>query len=112
MKKLLSFLTKGSKIKRILTYLYRGLVVVKAAFESGFDALKKEKPEDKSYDKFTGVSKYLDVAIKAVGIILGWIGVDVDSLYLDARTEASTLNSKKKGASTIDKAIEDLDSLL
>ena len=76
MKKIIAFLTKGSKIRNILIYVYRGLVVGKAAFVAGFEALKVERPEDKAYAKLENIPEYLDAAAKAVKTILGWIGVD------------------------------------
>lgn len=76
MKKIIAFFTKGSKIRNILIYVYRGLVVGKAAFVAGFEALKVERPEDKAYAKLENIPEYLDAAAKAVKTILGWIGVD------------------------------------
>lgn len=76
MKKIFAILTKGSKIRNILIYVYRGLVVGKAAFVAGFEALKVERPEDKAYAKLENIPEYLDTAAKAVKTILTWIGVD------------------------------------
>jgi hypothetical protein len=76
MKKIFAILTKASKMKNILIYVYRGLVVGKAAFVAGFEALKVERPEDKAYAKLENIPEYLDAAAKAVKTILTWIGVD------------------------------------
>ena len=75
MKKLIAFLTKGSKIRNILIYVYRGLVVGKAAFVAGLEALKVERPDDKAYAKLENIPEYLDVAAKSIKTILTWIGV-------------------------------------
>lgn len=90
MKKIIAFLTKGSKIRNILIYVYRGLVVGKAAFVAGFEALKVERPEDKAYAKLENIPEYLDAAAKAVKTILGWIGVDERDIqeYLDRDSNA------------------------
>lgn len=80
MKKIIAFLTKGSKIRNILIYVYRGLVVADAAFQAGFAALKIERPEDKVYAKLEGIPEYLETAAKAVRTILEWMGVDTRSV--------------------------------
>ena len=106
MKKIIAFLTKGSKIRNILIYVYRGLVVGKAAFVAGFEALKVERPEDKAYAKLENIPEYLDAAAKAVKTILGWIGVsdrDIQDLVdrdfnangSDALTEITTALKNK-----------------
>ena len=110
MKRLIMFFKKASKIKQILTYLYRGLVVAKAAFDAGFAALKKEKPEDKVYEKLEGITDYLDVAITAVATILGWFGVDTEKVASEAMKEVKS--GKKKGNPALDKVTNDLKELL
>lgn len=110
MKKLILFFTKGTKIRRILTYLYRGLVVAKAAFDSGFEALKKEKPDDKIYEKLEGITEYFEIAIKAVGTVLKWLGGDVEKVAAEALEEAKS--GKKKGNPALDKVTNDLKELL
>ncbi len=80
MKKIIAFFTKGSKIRNILIYVYRGLVVAKAAFEAGFAALKVERPEDDAYAKLENIPEYLDAAAKAVKKILEWIGEDTHAI--------------------------------
>lgn len=91
MKKLIAFLTKNSKIRKILIYVYRGLVVAKAAFVAGFDALKVERPEDKAYAKLENIPEYLETAAKAVKTILMWLGVSdnelLDFISRDSNTE-------------------------
>ena len=104
------FFNKASKIKQILTYLYRGLVVAKAAFDAGFAALKKEKPTDKAYEKLEGITDYLDVAITAVATILGWFGVDTEKVASEAIEEVKS--GKKKGNPALDKVTNDLKELL
>lgn len=110
MKRLFLFFSKAAKIKQILTYLYRGLVVAKAAFDAGFAALKKEKPNDKIYEKLEGITEYLDVAIKAVGKILEWFGVDTEKVASEAVEEVKS--GKKKGNPALDKVTNDLKELL
>lgn len=80
MKKIIAFFTKGSKIRNILVYVYRGLVVAKAAFEAGFAALKVERPEDDAYAKLENIPEYLETAAKAVKKILEWMGEDTRSI--------------------------------
>ena len=89
MKKIIAFFTKGSKIRNILVYLYRGLVVANAAFVAGFAALKVEKPEDDAYAKLEDIPEYLEAAAKAVKKILEWMGVDTRDIELTASRDVS-----------------------
>ena len=80
MKKIIAFIKYGSKIKNILIYIYRGLVVADAAFQAGFARLKEERPEDDAYAKIENIPEYLETAAAAVKKILEWIGADTRAI--------------------------------
>lgn len=96
MKKFIAWLTKGSKIRNILVYVYRGLVVSKAAFEAGFAALKVERPEDKVYPKLEGIPEYLGTAAIAIKKILEWIGEDTRSIEAEATRDVALTTGEVK----------------
>lgn len=82
MKKLLTWLSKGSKVIKILTYLYSGLSVVKAAVSAGLAQFKEDKPDvDESKYKFMlQALEYVGLAISALDTLLDWFGVDVKAV--------------------------------
>jgi len=95
MKKLIAWLTKSSKIVRILTYVYRGLVVAQAAYRPAIEKLKELQPDLGVYDILDQIGDYIDVATKAVKTILDWLGADTDEIKAKAIEEAE--NKKKDG---------------
>jgi len=82
MKKLLTWISKGSKVIKILTYLYTGLNVVKAAISAGVEQFKEDKPDvDESKYKFMGQAlEYIGLAISALDTLLDWFGIDAKSI--------------------------------
>lgn len=82
MKKLLTWLSKGSKIIKVFTYIYSGLVVAKSAISSALAALKEVKPDldSKIVDILQQVVDYMDVAIDAIEKVLDWFGIDAKAV--------------------------------
>ena len=80
MKKLIAWLAKGSKIVKILKYIYAALVAANSAvsgIEHGLDVAEKETPKD-----LQKTSKYLTTCMYALEKILSWFGLDT-YLYRD-----------------------------
>lgn len=76
MKKIIAWLTKGSKVVRILTYVYRGVFVSRRMLSSMLVAFKDVQPESvewKFTQTVTAVIEYLNVAEEALVKILNWL---------------------------------------
>lgn len=78
MTKLIAWLTKGTKIVRILTYIYRGLAVGSASLEAAILKLKEIQPDlgEKWFDLLLSILEYMKIALEAVEKVLVWLGVD------------------------------------
>lgn len=74
MKKLFAWLAKGSRIVKILKYVYGALIAANSSLsgiEHGLDISGKESP--KGLQK---VSKYIIICVNALEKILSWFGID------------------------------------
>ena len=86
MKKLITWLSKGTKIIKILTYLYTGLVVAKSAIASALETLTEVKPDldQKVVEILQQVVEYVGVAADAIKKVLEWFGVDTKAIDVKA----------------------------
>lgn len=92
MKKFFAWLTKSSKIVRILTYIYRGLVVAQAAYKPAIDKLKELQPDLGVFDILDQIGEYIDVAAKAVKTVLDWLGANTEEIKAKALEAAENKN--------------------
>lgn len=96
MKKIIAWFTKGTKISNILTYIYKGLIVVQAGFDSAVEKLKVAYPDLTFFDVLEEISEYVKVALEALEKILSWLGCNVQILAREAREEAEAKIFKVK----------------
>jgi len=75
MKKLITWLSKGSKVVKVLKYIYRALIIANRTVEGGQHGAEEAEVPEKYIEKISTTQKYLEVAIEYLGIILGWFGV-------------------------------------
>lgn len=111
MSKFFTWLTKGTKILRILTYLYRGLVVATKSLEAAIIALKEVKPDlsEKTVYILSSILEYMKIALEAVEKILVWLGVDTEREAKEAVGEAAEGEDvAERGAKTLDQLTKDL----
>ena len=75
-KKIIAFFTKGSKIARILRYIYNGLFIATKALSSAIAALQEVEPDKnvKVIETLKVVLTYTDTAMQALQKIIEWIG--------------------------------------
>lgn len=74
MKKLIAWLTKGSRIVKILKYVYGALVAANSSLsgiEHGLDVAGKDTPSG-----ISKTEKYLTICIDVIEKILSWFGID------------------------------------
>ena len=100
MKKLLTWLTKGAKIRKILLQIYRALVTIKSVVSL---VLEQFKPEDKVLKKLADAIEYVDIAINGLVVVLEWLGVtetersEIEKEQLTVETAKAEME-KSKGA--------------
>ena len=75
-KKIIAFFTKGSKIARILQYIYNGMFIATKALSSAISALQEVEPDKnaKVMETLKVVLSYTDTAMQALQKIIEWIG--------------------------------------
>lgn len=106
MKKLIAWLTKGSKIVKILKYVYAALVAANSAVsgvEHGLDIGGKELPHF-----LQKVGKYLSICVDVLEKILSWFGVDAYDCRAIANSQMEPEEIEKKIRNVLDE--EDADS--
>ncbi len=88
MKKIITWFTKGSKIKRILKYIYQALVISSKMMSGGVEGVVEAHvtSAEKVTEKITSAQKYVDLAIEYLGVILGWFGISVAEREAIARS--------------------------
>ena len=73
MKKIIAWMTRGSKIVKVIEKIYKALVFSYSTLdgiETGFVTIDKEVPE-----KLEETNKYLSLCISALEKILEWFGI-------------------------------------
>lgn len=75
-KKIIAFFSKGSKIARILQYVYNGLFIATKALSSAIAALQEVEPDKnvKVIETLKTVLSYADTSMQALQKIIEWIG--------------------------------------
>jgi len=90
MKKLIAWLSKGSKILKILKRVYRALIIADGVIGGTADGLNEAEVNNKISDKMNSTHSYLSVALKWIGTILDWFGVSAierEAIAREALTE-------------------------
>lgn len=95
MKKLFTFLTKFSKITKIVEYVYKGILVAKDVVTLVRTEIAEIKPDFKYLAQLDKVADYLDKAAEAVAMVLRWLGGDVSAVAAAARAEVAACNAEK-----------------
>lgn len=78
MKKLITWLTKGSKVSRILKYIYKALIIAKSTVNGAADGTAEAEISDKIVEKISTAGRYIDVATKYLAIIMSWFGISAE----------------------------------
>lgn len=90
MKKLIAWLSKGSKITKILKYIYKALIIANGVVGGGAQGAEEAGISQDVTEKISTTKKYIEVAIEYLGVILGWLGVsstERDAIARDAEKE-------------------------
>ena len=104
MKKLITWLTKGSKVTRILKYIYQALVIANKTATGVIEGINEAEVSsaDKINTKISDTQDYLTMAIEYLaawmklslpeylGIILGWFGITVSEKDVIDNTNEET----------------------
>ncbi len=92
MKKLITWLTKGSKVTRILKYIYQALVIANKTATGVIEGINEAEVSsaDKINTKISDTQNYLTMAIEYLGIILGWFGITVSEKDVIDNTNEET----------------------
>ena len=79
MKKLLTWLSKGSKIIKIVQQIYKALVIASSAVGAGETAANETGliPEN-TVEKISTVKQYIDIALEYLGKIMEWFGISAE----------------------------------
>lgn len=75
MKKLIAWLSKGSKITKILKYIYKALIIANNTVDGGESGAAEAGVSDKITEKISTVKKYIEVALEYLGVVMGWLGI-------------------------------------
>ena len=105
MKKLIAWLAKGSRIVKILRYVYGALVAVNSSLsgiEHGLDISGKESPSG-----FQKACKYVVVCVEALEKILSWFGIDTFECRSIANEQLDPEELSKRIAALSDDKNED-----
>lgn len=79
-KKIIAWITKGTKITNIFTYIYQGCFIIL----SSLTALKESvitvnnKKLNKYVDIISTIIDYLQTAVDGIETVLSWLGIDVE----------------------------------
>lgn len=75
MKKLIAWMSKGSKIVKILKYIYKALIIASNTVSGSESGVEQAGISDKVTEKISSAKKYLEVAIEYLGVVMKWLGV-------------------------------------
>jgi len=80
MKKLIAWLTKGSKVVKILKKIYKALLIADSTISAGQAVMNENNiVSDKiTPEKISLAKKYVSLTIKYLGIVLSWFGVSAE----------------------------------
>jgi len=94
MKKLYTFLTKFSRIAKIVEYVYKGILVSKDVVVLVKTEILEIKPDFRYVKQLDMVADYLGKAAEAVGLVLKWLGGDLVAIAAAARAEVAATENK------------------
>ena len=94
MKKLYTFLTKFSRIAKIVEYVYKGILVAKDVVVLVKTEILEIKPDFRYVKQLDMVADYLEKASEAVGLVLKWLGGDLVAIAAAARAEVAATENK------------------
>ena len=87
MKKLITWLTKGTKIVKILKQIYKALTIASSAVGTGETVAEQTGVvNQEAAEKISGIKEYIDLALEYLGDIMGWLGVSSEERALIARS--------------------------
>ena len=98
MKKLIAWLSKGTKIVKIIQQIYKALVIASSTVSTGETVANQTGlvPENTA-EKISAVKGYIDLALEYLGKIMEWLGISAEereafkrSLLADAPTARET----------------------
>ena len=102
MKKLFTFLTKFSRIAKIVEYVYKGILIAKDVVALVKTEILEVKPDFRYVKQLDMVADYLEKASEAVGLVLKWLGGDLLAIAAAARSEVAATENKEPAAQLAD----------
>lgn len=79
MKKLIAWLSKGTKIVKILKQIYKALTIASSAVTTGETVAEQTGVvNQETVDKISGIKEYIDLALEYLGKIMGWLGITAE----------------------------------
>lgn len=102
MKKLIAWLSKGSKITQVLKHIYQALVIAKnliSGSESGI--IEAGISSNKVTEKINFTQRYIELALKYLNIILGWLGISLEEREAIARSTNNEMELDRQLANLV-----------
>ena len=106
MKKLLAWLSKGSKIVKVIQQIYKALVIASSTVSTGETVAAETGVVP--VEKISSIKQYLDIALEYLGKIMEWLGISAEdreafkrSLLADAPTARETPEQIKEAIDKI-----------
>ena len=100
MKKLIAWLSKGTKIVNVLKQIYKALAIASSAVTAGETVV--EQTGVVSVEKVSAIKEYIDLALEYLGKIMGWLGISAEERDLIAKS------AEKPSATQIRDSIEEV----
>ena len=75
MKKLIAWMSKGSKIVKILKYIYKALIIANNTVSGSESGAEEAGLSNNITEKISTTKKYLEVALEYLGVIMNWLGI-------------------------------------
>lgn len=100
MKKLLAWLSKGTKIVNVLKQIYKALAIASSTVATGETVA--EQTGVISAEKVSAIKEYIDLALEYLGKVMGWLGISAEERDLIAKS------AEKPTAAQIRSSIEEV----
>lgn len=86
MKKILTWLSKGSKIIKILQQIYKALVIANSTIETSETIVQNTGiVSEDTAQKISETKSYIEIALEYIGKIMGWFGISTEERDAFAR---------------------------
>ena len=90
MKRIIRWILKGSRITKLLLWVYRALTIAKNSVSGVLAGINDAGLGNKIPDKVSSTEQYLNTSVQVIGNILNWFGVSEQQRNLALKYENMT----------------------